>query len=1230
LTYTGSNLTRITDAVGRSITLDYDGNGRITRATDPLNQFWRYTYEGTPGVAGGPGLTTVTNPLGHVTRYEYVTGGRLSAVTDARGSAVKRVFYDNNGRVTSETFADGGTERYDYTLAGGLVSAVAITNTAGQKRTMRFNAGGYVVGVTDELGQTSTIERNLGDNTASSTTGPCGCTEGTRQYDARGNVVSTTDRAGQTTKMEYDPVFNRLTKTTDALGRATSFGYDARGRLSSMTDALNQTTSYVYDSVGQITSVTDPLGRTRRIEYDAFGNVSALIDPLGHRVTIEHDAVGRVTAVTDPEGHRQTGAYDALGRMTSSTDTSGATTTYTYDANGNVQTITNALTQKWKRSYDGKNRLTSTTDPLGRVSRARYNANDRLTALVWASGRTKRFTYDALGRMATVTDPLGDKVTYKYDSTGGLVSVTDARGSVTTYQYDELKRLSGVRDPLGRATSFSYDAAGNVVEETDRLGRHIRYAYNALNQLAGITYPDAAVTYTYDAASRLSRIDDTQSGSIVRTYDEADRMLTEATPAGTVSFGYNGVGQITSLAAAGRPAVAYVYDAAGRIQNITQGAESFTYGYDAVSRPLSMQRPNGVRTEYGYDTAGRLQRLSHTNGLGQLLEDYRYTYSQDDEISSIASLVPPVLPAPKNVGAADAANRIASFGDASYTFDAAGRTTSKSDAAGTTSYGWDSRGRLTQATLPTGQSVNYSYDALGRLSGRSEGGATTDFLYAGTDVILDRRSDGAQVDYLNGPGLDNKLRQSGGSSGALYFLQDHLGSTTALTDGAGNVAERTQFEPFGESTGSSLTRYGFTGRERDSSTGLLNFRARWYDPQQGRFLSEDPIGFSGGSNFYAYAGDNPISFVDPLGLSFSTFMSGFARGFVVGGITGFLVAAAIAATGGVAGAIIAALALGYGAYQFIQAIDELMNGNLCPDERDEKIGELIGAMIGAALGGGLGARAGSGLRGGSGNGGGGAGCAECGEGAGRGGQCFAAGTKVSTPDGDKDIQDVKEGDAVYAFDFESGQVIERKVQKVFRNFTFDWVQVSINGEVIKATKSHPFWVEREQRWVKASELQPGMRVRLRDGRTSRVESVKNLSLIIPEATYNFAVAGVHNYFVGQDGVLVHNQTGSGSGGSAPGYVVSPGGTVFPVPPGATGPVPVINPAGNQTGVAFTGGSGGANGQVDTIRLMDPTPPRGASPGYPDGYIKYTNSGKQPVDPYTGKTIPNSQAHFPCN
>jgi len=118
---------------------------------------------------------------------------------------------------------------------------------------------------------------------------------------------------------------------------------------------------------------------------------------------------------------------------------------------------------------------------------------------------------------------------------------------------------------------------------------------------------------------------------------------------------------------------------------------------------------------------------------------------------------------------------------------------------------------------------------------------------------------------LNGPGIDNKIRQKTGTT-LYYFAQDHLGSTTALTDSKGALAERETYDAYGNTVGSAKTRYGYTGRERDSLTGLQYNRARFYDPQLGRFISEDPIGLAGGMNQFAYVSNNPQNAIDPSGL----------------------------------------------------------------------------------------------------------------------------------------------------------------------------------------------------------------------------------------------------------------------------------------------------------------------------------------------------------------------------
>ncbi len=185
-------------------------------------------------------------------------------------------------------------------------------------------------------------------------------------------------------------------------------------------------------------------------------------------------------------------------------------------------------------------------------------------------------------------------------------------------------------------------------------------------------------------------------------------------------------------------------------------------------------------------------------------------------------------------------------------------------------FGWDFENRLTRVVTPSSGSVSFKYDALGRrVQSAPASGVSANFVYDGQDVVKDLNSDGSTVEYLNGPGVDDRIRQTstnGHKTNTLYYLTDHLGSTAALANPRGRVVEEIGYDSFGNSAGSANTRYGFTGRERDSLTGLLYYRARFYDPQLGRFISEDPVGLAGGINQFAYVGNNPQNAKDPSGL----------------------------------------------------------------------------------------------------------------------------------------------------------------------------------------------------------------------------------------------------------------------------------------------------------------------------------------------------------------------------
>ena len=328
------------------------------------------------------------------------------------------------------------------------------------------------------------------------------------------------------------------------------------------------------------------------------------------------------------------------------------------------------------------------------------------------------------------------------------------------------------------------------------------------------------------------------------------------------------------------------------------GSQNFTYGYDIANKLISKALPNGVNTTYEYDGMSLLTRLKDVNTSATLF-DRQYGYNPANQIAQITE------PARSRVIGYDNIDRLTSVTDAtngneSYTFNSVGKRTAshlsstysyqpfnkltatqtstqsydpngnmvqKSEGSNFWRYTWDYENRLGQASTRK-QSVRYKYDALGRRVSRSFVGnrENTKFIYDGLDVIMDDDANAGITRYQNGPGIDNKLSFKNGAD-VKYFLTDHLGSTNGLADASGAVTSSASYDSFGNQTGTLPTRYGFTGRECDDFTGLMYYRARFYDPKLGRFISEDPIGFYGGDiNLYGYVGNKSINRKDPTGL----------------------------------------------------------------------------------------------------------------------------------------------------------------------------------------------------------------------------------------------------------------------------------------------------------------------------------------------------------------------------
>lgn len=310
----------------------------------------------------------------------------------------------------------------------------------------------------------------------------------------------------------------------------------------------------------------------------------------------------------------------------------------------------------------------------------------------------------------------------------------------------------------------------------------------------------------------------------------------------------------------GQGVVNYTFDNANRLTQITQGSTTVSFSYDNANRRTTLTLPNGTTTSYSYDNASQLTGLAYATGsttLGNLTYGYDLAGRRVNVGGSFATTN---LPNVVSTTAYNANNQLTSWGTANLFYDVNGNMTSD----GTHSYAWDARNHMKQ--IDSGTTASFVYDPLGRRVSKNILGTTTNFLYDGANTVQEIIGGTNTANSLAG-GLDEVFQRTD-SAGARSFLTDALGSSIALADSTGTIQTQYSFDPFGNTTtsgASTTSSFAYTGRELDS-TGLYFNRARYYNTTLQRFISEDPIGFSGGdTNLYAYVWNSPTNFVDPGG-----------------------------------------------------------------------------------------------------------------------------------------------------------------------------------------------------------------------------------------------------------------------------------------------------------------------------------------------------------------------------
>jgi len=776
-------------------------------------------------------ITRITSPNGRWVDFSYITVNTMLLISQIRDNLGRTVSYTYHpGSSLLKTVTDAGGGITEYTWSSGRIATIKdprnivwLTNT--------YDAQGRVARQTRADGtfyQLAYTVDGQGKVTQTDVTDPKGNVRRV-SFNAVGYPVTDTWAYGtavaQTTTYSRDAASNLVSSTTDALGRQTAYTYNGQGKVLTVTRLAGTagaiTTSFAYEpSFNQVASITDPLGHTTGFGYDTSGNLTVVTDALGHQTTLTYNGQGQLKTMTDALGNSTTLGY----------------------YNGSLATITN---------------------PIGKTTTRFTDGGGRLIALANALGQQTRYDYDALNRLTKVTDALGGQTQLAYDGNGNVLSMTDARSNTTSYAYSSMDRVATRTDPLSRQESYAYDSNGNRDSFTDRKSQATSTIYDALDRPVLVTFQDNSTTsYTWDAGNRLTQIVDSISGAITRTYDGLDRVIQEITPQGTISYMYDAAGRRTAMTVLGQASVSYTYDAADRLTQITRGSANVTITYDDANRRTSLTLPNSISTEYAYDAASRLSSLAFKLGavtLGTLT--YAYDAAGNRTVLG-GTWARTALPSAIASATYDAANRQVTFENAALTYDLNGNLASD----GINTYTWDARNRL--ASIAGGNVATFRYDAQGRRTSKIVDAAQIAFLYDGWTPVQELNGASVVANLLAGAGIDEYLTRTD-TNGTSYFLADILGSTVALSDGAGAVATTYTYTPFGETSRSgnaTANAFDYTGRE-DDGTGLKYYRARYYSPRLHRFISQDPLGFSGGDvNLYAYVRNSPVLSRDPLGL----------------------------------------------------------------------------------------------------------------------------------------------------------------------------------------------------------------------------------------------------------------------------------------------------------------------------------------------------------------------------
>ena len=639
--------------------------------------------------------------------------------------------------------------------------------------------------------------------------------------------------------------------------------------------------------------------------YNERDFLSEIADEFtGLKITYQYDDAGRIKRLAEMNGRGETISVQR----------------YEYDAQGNLIFYVDALGNRTSYRYAGYDKLAERTDALGFNRQFKYDREERLSEIINERGESYLFEYDLLDRVVEETGFDRAKRFYKYNQAGELVYQKDALNRETFYQRDEsgrvTKRLRSdastvnyVYDECGRivkaanedsTTNISYDAAWQVVSE-DQNGQIVGYEYDAEGRrtariLSVGEAETSRVEYRHDAEDNLSFVKIGSDGAIDYDRDRAGRLTGRQMPNGLrEKFDYDANGRLNTQAVTGgggRELVrrGYDWDALGNVVTVSDSLRGERrYSYDAVERLNKVERLIAGENIKLPDTgAGGISKTDlppdrriwqaddrAASDFGRTSEIEEFQYDGDGNLLERKSNVR----GSRNFSY-DKGDKLERQDKTQYIYDAVGNLIQKRQANGAIiGYEYDADNQLIAMSTETGGKIEFKYDAFGRRIVKLNGSKKTGLIWDG-DVLLGESKDSQLVtEYIHEGFIplakikDSKIQT---------YHTDYLGTPKEVTNQQGEIVWQGVYDEYGnvsEAKAQTEQNIRFLGQYEDDETGLFYNRFRYYDPDAGRYINQDPIGLFGDYNLYVYC-KNPVNWVDIFGFGGSggAYMFEFVNG----------------------------------------------------------------------------------------------------------------------------------------------------------------------------------------------------------------------------------------------------------------------------------------------------------------------------------------------------------------